>query len=476
MPTETKHPASLEDHAHNQRHKIVRQDRVQAPAGVAWLRTKNGNVRIEVLNYSAFGVLGWLQGSEPLATKEALSVTFSFMGFDVQDLKLAIVREDAAAGGFHYAFEILTEPLDMSVTRGIQAASQIVAVQNSALEKRTSLHHEFRLTVIEVKDWLTDLAAAAIEQEKLFQFADPFVRSAFENSFAQTLSDYFQKTFPAKHAMLLKFLSEIETDRLDAHLTFFREQLSPIIHQAPFSNRAYNKPRGYAGDFEMMNQLYRNALEGPNLFARALHHYFINEPAGQAVRNRKDYLIQKIHETLNLCKDKPKVRILSVASGPARELQDLIKSLPADCPHIELHLIDQDEESLKGAQFEIRRMGHHEKVTLKMVHASIKQIIVQGVPQKDYDLIYSAGLFDYFSDPVAQTAASRLYDAAAPKGTVVIGNFSLHNPTLPLMNMAWDWHLIYRSAQDLERLFRHVGPLKIEAEPLGINLFAVIKK
>ncbi len=47
---------------------------------------------------------------------------------------------------------------------------------------------------------------------------------------------------------------------------------------------------------------------------------------------------------------------------------------------------------------------------------------------KDFDLIYCAGLFDYLSDPVAKITTRKLYDALKPKGKLIIGNFSITYP------------------------------------------------
>ncbi len=71
-------------------------------------------------------------------------------------------------------------------------------------------------------------------------------------------------------------------------------------------------------------------------------------------------------------------------------------------------------------------------------------------------LIYSAGLFDYFTEPVAQMAASKMLASVKPGGRVIIGNFSKDNPCVPFMELVLDWHLIYRSEEDLlENLQRH---------------------
>ena len=65
-------------------------------------------------------------------------------------------------------------------------------------------------------------------------------------------------------------------------------------------------------------------------------------------------------------------------------------------------------------------------------------MIAEGL-DNSYDLIYSAGLFDYLNDRVVRTAGARLVDALAPGGTAVIGNFDVANPTRPLMEHVRAW-------------------------------------
>lgn len=458
----------------NERMKIVRQDRIEPKHGSTWLRIKGGNQELEVLNYSPFGILAHSTSGAKIESADILHGTFRRGNFEAQDVRLSIVRSD----GSTYAFEIMGEPLNIEVVRGIEAAEEVVAQNEELVVARKRLHPQFKHAVIELKDWLGTVAEMTNQKEKELRHADPYTRSQFESAFAQTLSSYLTRAFPAKHGELLKHAAEVKDQDMQFHLDFFREQLGPLIHQAPVVHRAYTKPRGYAGDFEMMNHLYRNEFEGDSLFARALHHYFVNEPAGQAVRNRRDFLLKKINATIKRCKaeGKSEVRFLSVASGPAKEAQDIIESISDDCPPIKWYLLDQDDESLKGAQFEIKKRYKGNKHQFNLVHMSIKDVIVKGVPFKDFDLVYSAGLFDYFTDPVCQVAASRLYEATGAGGEVIIGNFSEENPSLPLMSMALDWHLIYRSKETLIKMYKGIGNVDVETEPLGINLFAVFKK
>ena len=142
--------------------------------------------------------------------------------------------------------------------------------------------------------------------------------------------------------------------------------------------------------------------------------------------------------------------------------------------------MDQDLDSLKHAQRRIEELIRTLGISSVKVHyhnLAIKNIINEGFPGEDFDLVYSSGLFDYLSAPVAQMAATRLMQATNEHGQVIIGNFSLDNPNQFAMGMIMDWHLIYRSAADMEKLFKPIcKSILVEKEHLGINLFAVLKR
>jgi SAM-dependent methyltransferase len=264
-------------------------------------------------------------------------------------------------------------------------------------------------------------------------------------------------------------------------VAFFREQLNALLYQAPFSHRSMAKPLGYAGDFEMMNIIYRNEHAGDSLFGKCLHAHWLDHPEAKAVRNRSRYLFGLLSHVIRTAAGAP-LKIGSIACGPAREVQMIIESSKEqelDLANCEFHLLDQDIKALKHSHerlWEIAKVMDS-PVKLNFINRAIKNVITRGLEQRDFDLIYSAGLFDYFSDPVAQLGAKALFKHLKPGGRLVIGNFNLTTPNQFMMRLALDWSLIYRSVDDLKRLYGNLGgDLSIEQEPEGVNLFCVIRK
>jgi extracellular factor (EF) 3-hydroxypalmitic acid methyl ester biosynthesis protein len=98
---------------------------------------------------------------------------------------------------------------------------------------------------------------------------------------------------------------------------------------------------------------------------------------------------------------------------------------------------------------------------------------------KKYDLIWSAGLFDYFEDKVFVFMLKKLGTMVAEGGEIVIGNFSTTNPSRPYMEL-FEWHLHHRSPITLKALAARAGfaadQIRVGREQTGVNLFLHIRQ
>ena len=94
-------------------------------------------------------------------------------------------------------------------------------------------------------------------------------------------------------------------------------------------------------------------------------------------------------------------------------------------------------------------------------------------------MIWSAGLFDYFNDNIFKRALKKFFTFLKPNGKMVIGNFTVENPSRGYMEL-FKWDLFHRSNLHLRRLAQECGftenQIHIEQEPEEVNLFLVITK
>ncbi len=109
-----------------------------------------------------------------------------------------------------------------------------------------------------------------------------------------------------------------------------------------------------------------------------------------------------------------------------------------------------------------------------------KRNVIRFVPEKSYDLIWSAGLFDYFKDKHFVYLIKKFYQHVDPGGEMIIGNFGVQNPSRKIMEVLADWFLYHRSEGELVGFAQQAGipstNVEILKEPLGINLFLRTKK
>ena len=108
--------------------------------------------------------------------------------------------------------------------------------------------------------------------------------------------------------------------------------------------RALGKKYGYSGDFEIIEAIYTMQIaQEPHL--RRWDLYFHSQAAPNAVRNRKAYF----HQLLNshsAGRIKAPLRVLNVASGPARDVREWVLDNPDcevffDCVDAEIRAIER---------------------------------------------------------------------------------------------------------------------------------------
>jgi len=245
-----------------------------------------------------------------------------------------------------------------------------------------------------------------------------------------------------------------------------RSTLGRVLSPATMLGFAVCKPHGYAGDFEIIDRHYL-AYIAPDPELANWDYYWHANPAARAVRNRKHYF----HQLLNhhcAAKMDNELRVLNVASGPARDVLEYVRFTEQP---VHFDCIDNDPEAIAHASGLCA--GFHNVVfrNANALRLRSKQL---------YDLVWSAGLFDYFNDRTLIFMLRRLLRCVAPGGELVIGNYAMTNPH---PNLCWlrfvDWQLHHRSRETLIDLALESGVsadcISIGSEPEDVTLFLHIK-
>jgi extracellular factor (EF) 3-hydroxypalmitic acid methyl ester biosynthesis protein len=267
------------------------------------------------------------------------------------------------------------------------------------------------------------------------------------------------------------------------HGFFLRKQMWDLIGCSEFLLRTNLKPRGYPGDSQMMGMIYEQQFHGPTVFSRFVHHHPLDTPAAEAVRNRRGLVATAMAAAARAAAERgSRARVLSVASGSAHELQDVLVS-PEAFEKFSLVLVDQDPEALVEADEIVAaleaRHGCPADVTLEC--DSVRTMLRDADPARrwgKFQLVYAMGLFDYLTQPVASAVLARLYELLQPGGELLVGNFHRHHRTRVYMEYWMDWVLCCRSEDELLALARHLpgAECRLEFEATGSQMFLHVRR
>ncbi|RYF87601.1 MAG: class I SAM-dependent methyltransferase [Chitinophagaceae bacterium] len=222
----------------------------------------------------------------------------------------------------------------------------------------------------------------------------------------------------------------------------------------------YLKPYGYAGDFEIIEKIYAQKRHA-NAAIDAWDQFYHSLDACDAVRNRKKYFKEVM---VNALASGAK-NVLILGSGPCTDLFEYLTENPANS--LQFTCVDIDATAIKYASE--KNAAFMNQITF--VHRNIFRYTTTD----SYDLVWSAGLFDYLSDEQFVFIIKKMRAFLTDKGKMIIGNFSENNPSQYCMEVMGDWYLNHRSPALLTQLGVHAGfeeaAIRVEQEELGINLF-----
>jgi len=314
-------------------------------------------------------------------------------------------------------------------------------------------------------------------------FEEPIeVKKAIQNTIIETEGRNFLDFLWAKMRELENLVLGFNKRQHESHGFYFRKQLWNIILISKIMRRTNLKPRGYAGDSEMMRLIYLNDAQGHSTFSKLMHLFPMEQPGAQAVRNRRKFIVEQLRSVKKNFSDKEKLKVLSVACGPAFELQDIFTA-PQDFKKYHFTLLDQDQAALyeAAAIIDMVEKRMHSNVEVDYLTESVRTMITTREISKkwgQFHFIYSLGLFDYLTPPVAKAVLAKLYQILKPGGELIVGNFHTENKSRIFMEYWLDWVLYYRDEEDfLDLVNQDWGSQNsVLLEDTGTQMFLKIDK
>lgn len=267
-----------------------------------------------------------------------------------------------------------------------------------------------------------------------------------------------------------------------AHKNFARRELHPLMLVSPFVHRTFTKPLGYAGDYEMVNMILRDPVEGPNTYARIVNTFVLSREPAEAHRNRIDFLVDLLTEVARKARREGRVaRVLNVACGPAKETERFIRESELS-NYCHFTLLDFNDETLaytigklKSACEDAGRRPVREFVH-KSIHDMLRESRDDGRPAQTWDLVVCAGLFDYLNDKVCSRLLKLFHQWTAADGQVAVTNVHSRNPIRLFMEHLLEWHLIYRDEKGFASLVPAEWNPEISIDSTGVNVYMVVQR
>jgi extracellular factor (EF) 3-hydroxypalmitic acid methyl ester biosynthesis protein len=348
---------------------------------------------------------------------------------------------------------------------------------------------EYKEAVADIKIFLTDLRIWLEQIELGIRSSPKLSRAQLEEMAIDKLSP---QIIPMINGLFEKFeriAAELDEEARPVHRNYVQRHLHPIVLCAPFAHRTYQKPLGYAGDYEMVNMMVRDPKEGASVFAKIFNVWLFQQGSAAAHRNRLNRLVTQIEtEAFRTSRNGNKARIYNFACGPAIEVQRFLDSSPLS-EQVELTLADFDSETLEHAKNAIDTIKEQwgwqtsvrfqKKTVYQLMKEGQKPLVIGNDIKHEYDFVYCAGLFDYLPDSTCKQLIKIFYQWLAPGGLLLFTNVTPSSPNQGSLGLILDWHLIYREAAQIGRLCSGIIPeeqIRICSDETGINIFLEARK
>lgn len=250
-------------------------------------------------------------------------------------------------------------------------------------------------------------------------------------------------------------------------------QLFAVGHYLKWS---LDKPRGYAGDYKIIDDIYANAPNSTGV-ERLYDNYFQMSTICNAVRNRKEDFKQIILGFIENNK-LAAAKIMDLASGPCRDVYEIFQNPLASSRQINFHCFEQDPHAIEDSTRLLNADPRVVFVRQNAVRLALKKDIEKSM-EGGYDIIFSTGLFDYLDYRISVRLIANLKKLLRPGGILAISDVrdKFSNPSLYFMEWVADWNLIYREDDNFRSVFLEAGfpaeSLTFKYEQQGVMQYIV---
>lgn len=211
------------------------------------------------------------------------------------------------------------------------------------------------------------------------------------------------------------------------------------------------------------------------LFKKLLTRYLLNINNAKAVRNRLRLTKKAILDGILEHKGESSIRILSLGSGSARAVLEVVRSVE-EFFNFEIILVDFDEEALEASRDLAHELDIHSKITWKREKL---EGYLNSQNSTRFHLIEMVGILDYLDHERAVKIIKDIYRVLLNKGFFITANID-KNFEKRFLDRVVRWPMIYRSKKQLFSLIKD-SPFDekcaiIKSEPLSIHHLLIAQK
>lgn len=244
------------------------------------------------------------------------------------------------------------------------------------------------------------------------------------------------------------------------------------------SSKRTNLARRYSKTYKALELIYSyNGLrfsEGGIFDSLFSYFWESNMLNAWAVRNRLRLVKKELKEILLEKRDKQKIRILSLASGSARAVIEVLGELKD--MNIEVRLVDTSRNALSYSRELAEKYDVIHKISwVRTDVRGVEQICENWQP----DIVEVVGLMDYLNRKESVELITKIYKCLDKNGSLIISNVN-NNPERRFVKEIVNWDMVYRDPCELAELLTAGGfdsqHCWVIYEPICIHAVAIALK
>ena len=255
----------------------------------------------------------------------------------------------------------------------------------------------------------------------------------------------------------------------------FRESF-PYMMLSCINDRAYTKPLGYGGDYELQDMICTGEPNGDGMLGRLIDEWVLHLPFAKSIRERKNRMIRLASQMIKEWQGAIPMPILYLSIATSRDIPALLaeaKGFP-----VNITCIDTAPHAFERPAREIRSQQMENSVAF--VHENVMQIFKDRVFLGLQKVIFGPNILDYIEDNHVVELLDWAYKKMLPNSLLILVQTHEQNPDRVYLEHILEWPFHYRSRDSLRRLFARSKfgdeGLDIKLDPNGVQMDICCRK